>query len=219
MQEEKNIAALLEFLKQHTNPETEIIVADGGSTDATRSIAERAGAKVILCSGRGRAPQLNQGAAIAEGAVLYFLHADTYPPQNFEASIKQAVRQGYSSGCFRLKFNTSHWFLNLNAWFTRFDVDALRFGDQSLFVTSEVFKQIGGFREQMLLLEDQEIVKRLRKVTTFKVLGQYVTTSCRKYKQVGVYKLQAGYFLIYALYRLGFAQQRLVRVYTWLLHV
>ena len=96
-------------------------------------------------------------------------------------------------------------------------MDAIRFGDQSLFAKREVFAQAGGFNEQLYLLEDQEIIGRLRSVAPFKVLNQYVTTSARKYKQVGVYKLQGGYFLIYGLYRLGFSQKQLVQVYKWLI--
>lgn len=216
LQEEAAIGVLLEYLSRHTSPGTEVIVADGGSTDHTRSIAAAAGARVIHCACRGRGFQMNCGAAVATGDVLYFLHADTYPPAQFEERIRKAVEWGDGSGCFRLRFDVQHWFLQLNAWFTKFDVDAIRFGDQSLFVRHEVFRQVGGFNVQLHLLEDQEIIGRLRKVTRFSVLEEHVTTSARKYEQVGVYKLQAGYFLIYTLYRLGLSQQRLVQVYRWL---
>ncbi|MET3542856.1 rSAM/selenodomain-associated transferase 2 [Pontibacter aydingkolensis] len=216
LQEEASIGRLLVYLKLHTSPDTEIIVTDGGSTDATRSIAAAAGARVILCQRSGRGYQMNQGAVAATGNVLYFLHADTFPPEHFEQSIKQAVEQGWESGCFRLRFDRWHWFLQLNAWFTRFNVDAIRFGDQSLFVKWEVFDLAGGFNEDLILLEDQEIIGRLRKAASFKVLEQSVVTSARKYKQIGIYKLQAGYFLIYGLYRLGLSQNQLVRVYRWI---
>mgnify|MGYP005750468023 CR=1 FL=1 len=219
LQEEATIGDLLSYLKRHTTPGTEIIVADGGSTDDTQSIARETGAKVIVCRQRGRGFQMNRGAEEATGDVLYFLHADTQPPANFEDSIRQALTQGYGSGCFRLLFDSQHWFLRLNAWFTRFNINALRFGDQSLFVQKSIFDQAGGFNEKMLLLEDQEVIGRLRRLAPFKVLPQYVTTSARKYKQVGTFKLQAGYFVIYTLYRLGLSQQQLVRTYKWLLQV
>ena len=219
LQEEAAIGSLLSYLRRHTSPDTEIVVADGGSTDGTQSIACKAGAKVIACTQRGRAFQMNRGAEAATGDVLYFLHADTLPPADFEASIKMAVTQQCGSGCFRLVFDSRHWFLRLNAWFTRFNLDAVRFGDQSLFVEKNIFAQAGGFNEKMLLLEDQEIIARLRRLASFKVLPQCVTTSSRKYKQVGTFKLQAGYFLIYALYRFGFSQEQLVRTYKWLLQV
>ncbi len=213
------IQQLLAYVQQHSSPGTELLVADGGSTDGTRGMAAELGVRVILCQRKGRGPQMNEGAAASSGDLLYFLHADTFPPKGFETHIRQAVEQGAGSGCFRLRFDTAHWFLQLNAWFTRFDVEAIRFGDQSLFVRREVFLREGGFDERMLLLEDQEVIGRLRKTAPFVVLPQQVVTSARKYKTTGIYRLQAGYFLIYGLYRLGVAQERLVRVYKWLVQV
>ncbi|WP_347158425.1 TIGR04283 family arsenosugar biosynthesis glycosyltransferase [Pontibacter chitinilyticus] len=215
--EEAAIGKLLAYLQQHSSPSTEIILADGGSTDATRSIAAGLGVQVLPCVRKGRGPQMNAGAAVATGDVLYFLHADTFPPAGFEEQIRLAVKQGKGSGCFRLKFDVPHWFLRANAWFTRFDVDAIRFGDQSLFVRRDLFKKAGGFDERLLLLEDQEIIRRLRQLAPFVVLPYHVLTSARKYTQHGVYKIQTGYFLIYTLYRLGVSQQWLVEVYKWLL--
>ncbi|SFU90243.1 transferase 2, rSAM/selenodomain-associated [Pontibacter akesuensis] len=211
------IGKLLAYLRQHTSPETELIVADGGSTDATTHIAEEMGALVLRCRPRGRAPQMNAGATAASGDILYFLHADTFPPEGFELQLRQAVQHGNGSGCYRLKFDLPHWFLRANAWFTRFDVDALRFGDQSLFVRRGVFLQCGGFDERLTLLEDQEIIRRLRRVAPFVVLPQQVVTSARKYKEHGVLRLQAVYYLIYGLYRSGVSQRRLLKVYKWLL--
>lgn len=155
------IRGLLRYLQQHASPDTEIIVADGGSGDATRAIANRHGAQVILCGQKGRGPQMNAGARASTGDILYFLHADTFPPDAFEAHVKQAVQQGAGSGCYRLRFDFPHWFLHLNAWFTRFNVNALRFGDQSLFVRRDIFLNAGGFDERLLLLEDQEVIGRL----------------------------------------------------------
>ena len=123
----------------------EIIVVDGGSGDETVAEATKAGAKVILSPRRGRAAQMNTGAREARGNVLYFLHADSYPPEGFAAQILRHIGEGYTSGCYRLQFDHPHWFLRANSWFTRFDVDAVRFGDQSLFVTRDVFDKAGGF--------------------------------------------------------------------------
>ncbi|ARS36273.1 TIGR04283 family arsenosugar biosynthesis glycosyltransferase [Pontibacter actiniarum] len=217
LNEEAVIADLLAYLQRHASSGTEVILADGGSTDATRSIAEAMGVKVLRCERKGRGPQMNCAAAVATGDILYFLHADTFPPQGFEQQLRQAVGQGHGSGCYRLQFDLPHWFLRLNAWFTRFDADAVRFGDQSLFVRRDVFEKANGFDERLRLLEDQEIIGRLRKYGAFVVLPQQVTTSARKYSQHGVYKIQLGYFLIYALYKLGASQERLVRVYKRLL--
>ena len=194
----------------------EIIVADGGSTDATPALAEHAGALVLRCPRKGRATQLNHGARAAGGAILYFLHADTYPPPGFLADIRRAVAAGAGSGCYRLAFDHPHWFLRANAWLTRFPLRAVRFGDQSLFVAQALFEQIGGYREDLLVMEDQEIVGRLGARAPFRVLPRAATTSARKYLENGVYRLQGAFALIALLYWLGVPQPRLVRAYRLL---
>ncbi len=192
----------------------EIIVSDGGSTDLTPEIAEAAGAKVVLSPVKGRAAQMNAGAAVATGEILYFLHADTFPPPDYKEQIIASCTSACGAGCFRLQFDDAHWFLQLNAWFTRFDIDSIRFGDQSLYMLQRYFRQINGFREDLLLLEDQEIISRIRKVTGFKVLSAAVTTSARKYLENGVYRLQCIFSFIWFLYFLGFPQQKLVNIYN-----
>ena len=110
-------------------------------------------------------------------------------------------------------FRSSHWFLKANAWFTRFNINAVRFGDQSLFVTKEVFQKSGGFREDLLMMEDQEIIHRIKKYGRFKVMNDYVTTSARKYLDNGIYRLQAIFFRIWFLYYLHYPQERLLKLH------
>jgi rSAM/selenodomain-associated transferase 2 len=191
----------------------EIIVVDGGSTDETIPIALGSNAITIVSDKKGRAAQMNKGASVAKGDVLYFLHADSIPPKNFTGSILNAVNKNFSSGCFRLSFDHSHWFLKANCWFTRFDVNAVRFGDQSLFVTKDVFQKIGGFNESLLMMEDQEIIHRIKKYGRFKVMNDYVTTSARKYLDNGIYRLQAIFFRIWFLYYLHYPQERLLKLH------
>ncbi len=195
----------------------EIIVADGGSTDNTVSLAKQAGAITFISPQKGRAAQMNAGAELAKGEILYFLHADTIPPDEFDTDILNAVNKGNQAGCFILSFDHPHWFLKANCWFTRFDIDAIRFGDQSLFVTKTVFQQSGGFSEQHIVLEDQHLIKRLRKAIRFIVIKKPVITSARKYLENGIYKTQGIFFIIYFLYVLGVSQQRLVKTYKKLI--
>ncbi len=190
----------------------EIIVVDGGSTDLTVTIARQLGAKVIK-TGKGRARQMNIGAGYAKSKIIYFLHADTYPPKYYARKIIEAVKEGHAAGSFRLKFDHKHWFLSLNSWFTKFNLNQLRFGDQSLFVTRRVFNRVGGFREDLLLLEDQDMAKRVKKDAGFKVVGDSVITSSRKYLLNGVYRLQAIFLMIYVLNFMGVSQTRLVKIY------
>ena len=208
------IGPLIKYLKNCSGVSAQqIIVVDGGSTDNTISIVREAGVTAVASPKKGRAAQMNLGASLATGDVLYFLHADTYPPRDFVADIRNAVSKGFKAGCYRLAFDHPHWFLAANGWFTRFDVDASRFGDQSLFVTTEMFNNAGGFNESYIVLEDQELVKRLKKKARFTVIPKTVVTSARKYKENGIYKTQAIFFLIYVLYRIGFSQSAMVKTY------
>ena len=218
--EAAGLPALLRHLRQagaHPGASVEIIIADGQSTDATAALARAAGARVLACPTKGRAAQLNHGARHAAGSILYFLHADTYPPAGFPDDIRRTVAAGYGCGCYRLAFDMPHWFLRANAWFTRFNVEAVRFGDQSLFVRKDVFERAGGYREDFLLMEDQEITRRLRQHTRLRVLPATIITSARKYRANGVFRLQGIFCLLTLLYRLGVPQPTLLRTYRALI--
>lgn len=191
--------------------EMEIIIVDGGSTDTTTQICRQLGATVIESERKGRAAQMNRGAAAARFEIIYFLHSDSIPPKDFITQILNAFNDGAESGCFRLRFDHKHWFLQANAWFTRFNVNAVRFGDQSLFVTKNIFLQAGGFREDLLMMEDQEIIHRLKKYGSFKVLNDVVVTSARKYLVNGVFRMQGIFYCIWAMYYIGFSQKQMLQ--------
>ncbi|MDB5208113.1 MAG: hypothetical protein JWR72_3188 [Flavisolibacter sp.] len=160
---------------------------------------------------------MNYGASLATAEILYFLHADTFPPNNFARQIIDAYAKGFASGCFRLSFDHPSLFLKANCWFTRFNVANVRFGDQSLFVSKKIFQKIGGFTVEMILLEDQEIITRIQKLSRFVVLRDAVISSARKYVSNGVVKTQAVFYLIYLMYQLGFSQQKLITTYRKLI--
>ncbi|MCA8833136.1 TIGR04283 family arsenosugar biosynthesis glycosyltransferase [Hymenobacter pini] len=217
--EAEAITALLGYLRQATDPDDalEVLVVDGGSADDTAALARQAGATVLVSPRKGRAAQLNHGARQAQGEVLYFLHADSYPPPGFAAEVRRAVAQGYGAGCYRLAFDHSHWFLRFSAWCTRLPFTIVRFGDQSLFVRRDLFAGLGGYREELLVMEDQELVARLRAEGTFRLLPRAVTTSARKYLANGVFRLQGIFTLLVVLYKLGVPQHRLVQLYRRLI--
>lgn len=213
------ISSTIEKIRKHAGGYLDkILVVDGGSTDDTVTRAEEAGAKVMSSFQKGRAAQMNYGARKVEAEILYFLHADTVPPEHFDRKIHGAVSRGYKSGCFRLAFDDSHWLLRSYAWFTRFDIDAFRFGDQSLFVKADTFSKMKGFKEDHLLMEDNEMVRRLKKEHNFTILDETVVTSARSYRRAGVVKLQLTFVLIYFLYFLGVKQEKLVALKAWVLH-
>lgn len=214
LNEEEVIAETIrQVRKQSAGLIKEVIVSDGGSRDRTAETAAAEGGRVVKSPQRGRAAQMNFGAAQATGEVLYFLHADSHPPAQFDRQILDQLKDGYSAGCFRLAFDSSHRLLRFYAWFTRFDLNAFRFGDQSLFITSSFFNRIGGYRNDHMLMEDNEILKRIKREDEFAIIADAVTTSARKYREKGVLRLQLAYTLIYILYHFGVPQERLVKWY------
>ncbi len=195
----------------------EIIVVDGGSTDNTLKAARSEGVKVVESPEKGRAAQMNFGAAMAAGEVLYFLHADTLPPSSYANDIMGAKKKGINAGCFRIMFDHKHWFLQANCWFARFNVNAFRFGDQSLFVLKSLFDKVGGFCEKHVIMEDQDIIWRIQKISRFTIIKNPVYTSARKYLDNGVYKTQFIFYLIFFMYQLGYSQSALVSTYKRLI--
>ena len=208
------IGNTVRYLKSVSNNELlkEIIVVDGGSLDDSVNEAKREGALVIKSSKKGRAAQMNAGARIAKGSILYFLHADTTPPPTFVVDILEAVAKGFPMGCYRLRFDIDHWFLRVNTWFTRFDISAFRYGDQSLFVSGEYFNKISGFCEKHIVFEDYEIITRLRRLGNFAILSKEVITSARKYLANGIFRMQSIFYLMYFMYQLGYSQDKLLAI-------
>lgn len=216
--EEKTIVKLIRFLLINNKEKhvVEVIVADGNSTDNTIEVAEAAGAKVVQCPAKGRAAQLNFAAQEAKGDILYFLHPGSIPPATYSTDIMNANLNRYHSGCYRLCFDCDHWFLKLNSWLTQFNFDYLRFGDQSLFVTKEAFRRAGGFDESLVVMEDQEIIKRIKRYARFRVFEKAVTASARKYLDNGIYKVHGFSIILYMLYKFGASQRQIEKVYRLL---
>jgi rSAM/selenodomain-associated transferase 2 len=166
----------------------EVILVDGGSSDGTRSIAERYGHVQIVQAPRGRASQMNAGAAQARGEWLLFLHADTLLPEQGLARIAD-LPSGVAAGGFRHRFSGRGfglWFISL--------VDNIRctwsriiFGDQAMFVRRSLFSRLGGFPD-VQRLEDVRFCETLVKHTKPILLDLAVTTDSRKFVQHGVWR-------------------------------
>lgn len=175
----------------------QIIIVDGGSTDGSQNLIKEKQCVTLVTAEKGRAKQMNAGAKVADGAVLYFLHCDSFPPKNFDLDIIEHVNKGKLAGCFRMKFDYSHPLLLVLQWFTRFNHMSCRGGDQSLFVTKKMFNNIGGFNERFVIYEDNEIIKRLYEQKQFFVIPKSIFTSARRYRVNGVFKLQYHFTVIH----------------------
>jgi rSAM/selenodomain-associated transferase 2 len=195
----------------------EIIVADGGSSDLTKNIAETLPVHFHSCERKGRAAQMNEGAALASSDILYFLHSDTLTPVAWDEHILNNWEKGHRAGCFQLKFNDHHPVLNFYSWFTRFPKRAFRYGDQSVFVSKKYFTSSGGYLEDHIVMEDNEFIWRTYQEIGFLIMDEAVITSARRYRENGIFKLQAVFALIYAGYFIGLPQEQLVALHKKML--
>ena len=214
LNEAEALGALLPYLREQARADAvcEILVVDGGSTDASAEVAEAQGVRVIS-SKRGRARQMNAGARHALGDILYFLHADSFPPPGYDGLIVQAVACRPVAGCFRLAFDQPGNFLGFFAWFTRLNWPICRGGDQSLFVPARLFAEVGGFNEAYRVYEDNELTGRLYRHFPFVVLPQTITTSARRYREVGALRLQYYFAVIHLKKWLGSSPEALYSYY------
>ncbi len=217
--EAANIARLVADLRRHAPAGTvEVLVVDAGSPDGTAEAARRAGATVLRSPKPGRAAQMNHGAAHATGDVLYFVHADVGIHPDYVATIRAAVGQGYEAGCYRFRFDSAHPLLRINSYGTRFKGIMSRGGDQTLFVTRALFERLGGFNERFVIMEDFEIVQRIRRLAPFLIVPQDVIVSARKYETNGWLRVQLANLTAFALYFLQVPPPRIARAYKALLN-
>lgn len=193
LNEAEVLPAVLEHLALLCGRDGEVIVVDGGSEDGSRQTALRAGAQVIP-SERGRARQMNAGAAVAQGDIYLFLHADTLLPptawQAIEAAIRHAGGTGeHVWGRFDVRIAGSSFMLRVVAhlmnWRSR--LGGIATGDQAMFVTRRAFESAGGFPDQPLM-EDVELSKRLRVLSRPICLTDRVVTSGRRWERHGIWR-------------------------------
>jgi rSAM/selenodomain-associated transferase 2 len=216
--EAPSIGKLIAYLQLHGKDDiAEIISSDGGSTDETLAIAEQSGSVALISPQKGRAAQMNYAVAKASGDILYFVHADSLPPVNFATDIIEAVNSGFDFGRYRTKFDSSNFLLKINAWFTRFNWFMCYGGDQTLFVTKKLFTQSGGFKNELLIMEEYEFCERLTKDYKYKIFADTTLISARKYEGRSWLKVQLANRKAVQLFKKGASQQEIVKTYKKML--
>lgn len=175
---------VLQALRNHC----QVLLVDGGSGDDSVKIAKPL-VDQVLYSPRGRARQMNCGAAGAQADVLLFLHADTHLPDNAVSLILQAIADGYQWGRFDVSFDCPQPVFRLIAFMMnlRSRLTGIATGDQALFMTRQAFQAVAGFPD-IALMEDIAVSTRLKKLGRPCCLTAKIVTSARRWQQHGIFK-------------------------------
>jgi rSAM/selenodomain-associated transferase 2 len=191
--------------------ECPVVVVYGGSRDGSADIARRR-FRTEVCEPK-RGSQMNLGAACLETNVLLFLHADSRLPRGFQTHIRRSLLDPHvAGGCFRLAFDAAHPLLGFYSWCTRFPGRFLHFGDQGFFLRRDVFRRMGGYRD-LPLLEDVDLLRRLRRHGRFALVPHPVLTSARRFLRRGIVRPQLLNIIVVTLFELGVPAPRLATLY------
>ena len=164
----------------------ELIVVDGGSADDTAALAGALADRVLVAP-RGRAAQMNAGAAVSQARVLLFLHADTLLPETALPAVLSAIDGGAAWGRFDVRIDGRHPLLRIVEFMMnwRSRLTGIATGDQAIFVRREVFEQVGGYAD-LSLMEDIALCSALRRLSSPACLRDTVITSARRWEKHGV---------------------------------
>jgi rSAM/selenodomain-associated transferase 2 len=212
-----NEAAIIEATLERLagNLDVEVIVVDGGSEDNTVSIAQQKRVKVINNIQSGRASQMNAGAAVAKGKILLFLHADTKLPDNYDKLVRTTLKQPQVvAGAFKLKIEGQAKTLRFIETMVqvRSSLFSLPYGDQALFIDRDIFNSVGGFAS-LPIMEDFELVQRLKRIGKIAIASAAVITSNRRWSKLGVWQTTFINQLIILGYYLKIPPEQLSKFY------
>ena len=192
--------------------EWDILFADGGSRDDT--LAKIGSRYRVLNSSRGRANQMNYGAANASSEILWFVHCDSVLPKDAHAQISQAIAQGRQWGCFHIGFDYDGPFMGCNTYLSNCRARrGIAFGDQGIWVRKVVFDAMGGFPD-LPIMEDYEFSLRMKaaNIPICQLPGRIITSGRRYEKRFPLLTMWQMYHLR-CLYRKGVDIQEIARRY------
>ena len=206
------LAALDANNEQGTPRDGVEIIVSATDEDRDRLAALRAARRDIIWieAPRGRARQMNAGAAVARGAWLVFLHADTLLPRGWHRAVESAERSGAIAGCFRFALDSRHPFARIIEVGVRWRVAlfGLPYGDQAIFVRREVFESMGGYAD-IPIMEDVDLVWRLRETGRLVPASYRAVTSARRWERDGWLRVTARHLCLILLYFAGVSPERL----------
>ncbi len=214
LEEARTLPGLLDHLAGLAG-RLEVIVADGGSLDATARLArEHPSVPWVVEAPGGRARQLNAGAAVSSGEILVFVHADSRLPPDAYRSLAAAYRdRRLVGGNFRLRFEGGDLFARVLAIYYRLSRRlGVYYGDSSLFARREVFELLGGFRE-LPIMDDYDFARRLERSGETACLPGPALASSRRWRRAGVVRTVCSWLVIQALYSAGVPPARLAPLY------
>jgi rSAM/selenodomain-associated transferase 2 len=215
LDEAVGIAAALQTLASLRRRGVEIVVVDGGSRDDTVALA-RPLADRVMSAPRGRAEQMNAGAAAAIGGVLLFLHADTHLPDDADRLVLEGLAQGGRVwGRFDVRIQGGGAFAVISAFMNaRSRWTGIATGDQAMFMTRAAFDQAGGF-PPIALMEDVAMSARLKRLGRPLCLRRRATTSARRWRRHGVLRTILLMWKLRLAYRFGADPVELARAYGY----
>jgi rSAM/selenodomain-associated transferase 2 len=216
LNEADRINNLIDHLEK-SNPRQpfEIIVVDGDPAASTLRAIQREG-PIMLTSGRGRAKQMNLGAAMAKGGILLFLHADTEMPPNALRKIITAMGGGtYVAGAFDLGIKSDRLIFRFieRVASVRSRITGIPFGDQAIFIRKDFFETIGGYKD-IPLMEDVKLMRQIKvRGGEIFIIPEKVRTSARRWEEEGILSCMVRNWALQTLYAVGVSPYVLARFY------
>lgn len=211
--EASSISSLMDGLEQFKE-DCEIIFIDGGSSDGSPQIIQER-YRVVSSPKKGRANQMNYGASLSKGDILFFLHADSILPKDVLIQIHNIISEGYKVGCFKLKFKSVHPLMKICGFMSNLRVllRNIAFGDQGIFIRRDYFYELGGFKE-IPLMEDYQLSMTIKaKGEKIALAKSKIETSERRFTKNGRLKTMARMQRLQHMYRKGMDIEVIANLY------